>query len=262
MKVTAIKTKKVYPKDDLLSLLLASLPPLREKQILAISGKILSLCYGYFIKKEIEPLSKESLVQREADCYWKLPNREMTALTLKGGCFLPFAGIDESNGAGTYVLFPKNLFSHTASIWSALRRHYELQTLGVLIIDSHLTPLRRGTTGICLSWCGCSPLHSYRGEKDCFSRAYTMTHLNLIDAYATAAVAEMGEGNEQTPIALIEEATKAQFIDRPPNEEERESIAMHWKEDLFYPLFHAANKTATHHNTRENQSDDFTSITH
>ena len=112
MKITPIKTKKIFPDDDLFSHLFYSLPPLQEKQLLVISSKILSLCYGYYVKKET--LSKETLIQQEADIFWK-SEKGPIQLTIKENCFLPFAGVDESNSAGTYVLFPKNLFFHAGT---------------------------------------------------------------------------------------------------------------------------------------------------
>ena len=237
MKITAIPTKKILFGEDLIPLLLNSLPSLQEKQVLVISSKILSLCYGYFIRKESLKISKESLIKKEADQYWQLSEKDAIQLTIKRNIVIPFAGIDESNGAGTYVLFPQKLFSHTADIWNALCKHYQLEEFGVLIADSQVTPLRRGTVGLGLSWCGFHPFYSYQGLKDCFDYTYQLTCLNLVDAYATSAVVEMGEGDEQTPIALIDDAPKIQFMDYPPNEWEQTSISIEQKEDLFYPLF-------------------------
>jgi putative folate metabolism gamma-glutamate ligase len=234
MNVTPIKTKKIFPDDDFFSHLFSSLPFLQEKQLLVISSKILSLCYGYFVKKETS--SKESLIEQEADIFWPSERGGPTQLTIKENCFLPFSGIDESNSAGTYVLFPKNLFLHATSIWEKLRSHYNIEKLGVLIIDSQIIPLRKGTLGLGLSWCGFHPLYSYSGEKDCFDRPYTLTNINLVDAYATASILEMGEGNEQCPLALIDEAPKIHFMNRPPNEEEQKLVTINPEEDLFSPL--------------------------
>ena len=236
MKVTPIKTKKVFPDDDFFSLLLSSLPLLQERQLLVISSKILSLCYGYYVEKESLKISKDALVQQEADSFWQSESGGPTQLTIKENCFLPFSGIDESNSAGTYVLFPKNLFLHATSIWERLRTHYTIEKLGVLIIDSQIIPLRKGTLGLGLSWCGFHPLYSYTGEKDCFDRPYILTHLNLVDSLATAAILEMGEGNEQCPLALIDKASKIRFLDRPPSQEEQKLLTINPEEDLFAPL--------------------------
>lgn len=237
MKITSIQTKKIYPREDLIPLLLTSLPPLLEQQVLVISSKILSLSYGYFLHKDSLKSSKDSLIRQEADQYWQPSEEAPIQLTLKENLLIPFAGIDESNGAGTYVLFPKNLFTHTIDIWNTLRNHYHLKELGILVVDSQITPLRRGTVGLGLSWCGFQPFYSYRGKKDCFKHTYQLTDLNLVDAYATAAIVEMGEGDEQTPLALIDQAPKIQFMNRPPTKEEQTSMSITQKEDLFYPLF-------------------------
>lgn len=233
MKVKPIKTKKIFPDDNLFSHLFHSLPLLCEKQLLVISSKVLSLCYGYYVQKEAS--TKDSLIRQEADLFWE-SEKGPIQLTIKENCFLPFAGIDESNSAGTYVLFPKNLFLHATSIWETLRSHYKIEKLGILIIDSQITPLRKGTVGLGLCWCGFQPLYSYIGEKDCFNRPYTLTHINLIDSLATAASLEMGEGDEQCPLVLIDEAPKIDFMNRPPNEEEQKQLTINPEEDLFAPL--------------------------
>ncbi len=63
-----------------------------------------------------------------------------------------------------------------------------------------------------------------------------MTQINLLDALATAAVLVMGEGNEQSPLALIEDAPKITFFDREPTVEEEASIHIPITEDLYGPL--------------------------
>ena len=238
MKITAIQTKKIYPGEDLVPLLFTSLPPLLEQQVLVISSKILSLSYGSFLAKDSLKSSKDALIKQEADQYWQASKDAPIQLTLKENLLIPFAGIDESNGAGTYVLFPKNLFTHTMDLWNTLRNHYHLKEFGILVVDSQITPLRRGTVGLGLSWCGFHPFYSYRGRKDCFNHTYQLTDLNLVDAYATAAIVEMGEGDEQTPLALIDQAPKIQFMSRPPTKEEQTSMSIIREEDLFSPLFY------------------------
>lgn len=236
MRVRAIKTKKIYPKEEFFSFLFSSLPLLLEQQVLVISSKILSLCYGYFVRKEETKLSKNALIQRESNYYWDCEEDRFHQLTIKKKCFIPFAGVDESNGAGTYILFPRNLFFHAADIWQKLRVHYKLQKLGILIVDSQIVPLRKGTLGLGLSWCGFYPCYSYVGGKDCFNHKYQMTDLNLVDAYATSAILVMGEGNEQCPLAIIDDAPKIRFMNSPTSEKDLSLISINVEEDLFYPL--------------------------
>jgi dihydrofolate synthase / folylpolyglutamate synthase len=46
----------------------------------------------------------------------------------------------------------------------------------------------------------------------------------------------MGEGNEQTPMALIIDAPKIEFLNRPPTPEEMDDIKISLSEDLYAPL--------------------------
>ena len=123
-----------------------------------------------------------------------------------------------------------------ALTWHFLREKHAVQNLGIIISDSHTAPLRRGVTGIALGWCGFQPLYSYVGKPDLYHNPLRVTHINLLDALATAAVLVMGEGNEQSPLALIEDAPKITFFDREPTPEEETSIHIPIAEDLYGPL--------------------------
>ena len=145
---------------------------------------------------------------------------------------MPSAGIDESNSeTGEYILYPKDPFASAHNLWAALRETWKIKNLGVLITDSHTTPLRRGVTGICVSYAGFSAVRNMVGTEDLFGRPLRMTQMNFADGLAAAAVMLMGEGAESQPMALIENAA-VQFCQRiDPSE-----IAIPLEEDLYYPL--------------------------
>ena len=50
----------------------------------------------------------------------------------------------------------------------------------------------------------------------------------------------MGEGNEQTPLAIIKGATKISFLNRPPTIQEEKSVIIPMEEDLYGPLLESA----------------------
>ncbi|WP_245683354.1 hypothetical protein [Wolbachia endosymbiont of Drosophila incompta] len=50
------------------------------------------------------------------------------------------------------------------------------------------------------------------------------------------AVLVMGEGAEQTPMAIISGAPKIHFLTRPPTTEEEKSVKISMEEDLYSPL--------------------------
>src|SRR5579883_246739 len=209
-----IKTYKTHPitvEESLSHIIDAYIPKLHEQSILVITSKIVSLCEGSVVHKT-DVSSKEALIRESADAYLDFKNEQMLPhsiqITIKNNILIPSAGIDESNGNGVYILYPKNVQQSAISVWEHLRKRDHLNEFGVIITDSHTTPLRRGVIGIGLGWCGFKPLYNYIGKPDCFGYPLRVTMANNLDALAAAAVFCMGEGNEQTPFAVVEEASK------------------------------------------------------
>ena len=237
-----IKTYKTHPittDDNIFRLIDTYIPKLEEKSILVITSKIVSLCEKSVIEKK-SVKSKEELIRKTAEAYLDT-NGESTSphsiqLTIKNRILIPSAGIDESNGNGLYILYPKNIQQSAHSIWDYVRNRDQIQDLGVLITDSHTTPLRRGVIGIGLGWCGFKPLYSYIGKPDCFGHPLRVTMTNNLDALAVAAVFCMGEGNEQTPFASITHAPKIAFQSLPPSQQEIDEISISMEDDLYGPL--------------------------
>jgi F420-0:gamma-glutamyl ligase len=124
-----------------------------------------------------------SFVRREADAYLAQEDCPYH-LTIKNQILIPSAGIDQSNGDGTYILYPENIQETAATLWRHLRDRHCLTKVGVIITDSHTTPLRKGVTGITLGWCGFEPLHSYIGQPDIFGQPLRVTQINILDALA------------------------------------------------------------------------------
>jgi len=52
--------------------------------------------------------------------------------------------IDESNSeTDQYILYPENPFVSAENLWQGLRKHWGVEKFGVILTDSHTTPLRR-----------------------------------------------------------------------------------------------------------------------
>ncbi|HSX38635.1 MAG TPA: coenzyme F420-0:L-glutamate ligase [Chlamydiales bacterium] len=237
-----IKTYKTHPitaNEDLLGIIDAYIPKLNEQSILVITSKIISLCEGSIINK-MEVSSKEALIRESADAYLDDKNEHLSLhsiqLTIKNNILIPSAGIDESNGNDVYILYPQNVQQTASVVWEHLRKRDDLNELGVLITDSHTTPLRRGVIGIGLGWCGFKPLSNYIGQLDCFGHPLRFTMANHVDALAASAVFCMGEGSEQTPFAVIEETAKIEFQPSAPTDLETQQISIPIDEDLYAPL--------------------------
>ncbi len=234
MQIKTYKTRLISSKDSLYELLDTYVPTLAEKEILVITSKIISLLEGSFIDKS-KVSSKLDLIKSSADAYLNTPG--LSTLTIKNHLLIPAAGIDESNGKDIYILYPKDAQKTAEEIWSYIRCRDQRKEIGVLITDSHTTPLRRGVVGAGLGWCGFKPLHNYIGKPDCFGIPLAVTQVNLIDSLSASAVLCMGEGDEKTPFAIISEAPKVEFENTPPQKKDVNFFYVPMEEDLYKPLF-------------------------
>lgn len=237
MNISPIKTSAVAPGENLFSLLDQYLPKLNEGDIVVITSKIVSICEGSIVKND-GSLDKLELIKKEADQFILEENysRYGIVLTIKDKTLIASAGIDESNGGGFFVLWPKNPAKSANEIWQYLRKKHNINHLGVIITDSHTTPLRWGTTGIGLSWCGFKPLKDYIGAPDIFGRKLKVTKASVLDGLAASAVIAMGEGNEQTPLCLIKDTNFVEFQNKPPTKKEIEALKISPEDDIYHPL--------------------------
>ncbi len=240
MKVKAIRTHKIKIGDNLYQILDKYLPKLKEKDIIAITSKIVSICQGRVVKNDGK-VDKKKLIRSEADYYFEneLTRRHGITLTLKEkptSTLIASAGIDESNGNGYFILWPKDAFKTAAEIWLRLRGQYRVNRIGVLIVDSNIVPLRWGTRGLAVGWCGFDGLKDYIGTPDIFGRRLRVTKQNIADDLAAAANLVIGEGNEQTPIAVVSEVSGVSFQYRPPTQKEIGSMRISLEEDIYAPL--------------------------
>lgn len=235
MIVTSIKTDRVSPgKETLFHFLDHSLSSITEGSILAITSKVVALCEGRYVSKE-QGLREET-VAAEADYY--LPKSESAygiPLTIRDNAFVARAGIDGSNTDGVYSLLPTDSYHTARTVHEYLERRFGVKDIGVIITDSHSTPLRRGVTGVAIGWSGFVGLKEYKDTPDLFGHHFT-THTNVVDALATAAVLAMGEGAEQTPLAIISDIPFIEFSSASPTAAELSFFKPSLETDLFAPL--------------------------
>ena len=236
MRIQPVRTRRISVSDrDLLALLDAHLPALAEGSVLAITSKIVSIAEGRVVP--MSGVDKSRLVADEADQF--LPasaSRWGVSLTLTRGMLIATAGIDESNSDGHYILWPRDPQGTANAVRRHLATRFSLSRVGVVITDSRTSPLRLGVTGVALAHSGFRALNDYVGVKDLFGRALRMTKVNVMDALATAAVLVMGEGSEQTPLAVIDDAPFVEFQDRDPTAAELEPLRVPPEDDLYAPL--------------------------
>ncbi len=234
MNITALRTEKITRGESIFHILDRAVREMPEKSVLAITSKIVAISEGSTMSKE--GTAKEELVMQEADSYLPSHTQYNVTLTIKNGILIPSAGIDESNADNQYVLWPRDAQRSANAVREYLIRRFGLKQVGVIITDSKTTPLRWGTTGIAIAHSGFQALNSYIGKPDLFGRTMKMSKANIMDGLAAAAVVVMGEGDEQTPLALIEDIPFCQFQDRNPTEEELRELRIELEDDLYAPL--------------------------
>ena len=240
MKIDPIRTEKiVVGGPPLLDIIQSTVTECSERSILVITSKIISLCEGRVVK--IGERDKQSLIKDEASLY--IPPEKSKydiSLTITRNILIPTAGIDESNGNGYYVLWPANPQQTARDVRAYLADRFRLTNVGVLITDSKTEPLRLGTSGISLAYAGFSALKNYIDTPDLFGRNLKVTKANIADGIAAASVLVMGEGNEQTPFAMVEDVPFIRFQESMPTAEELKDLYIPLADDMYSPLISSA----------------------
>lgn len=233
MRVTAVKTRIVdVCSCDVTELLAESLKEVPEKSVIAITSKVVSLCEGNALP--VSDYSKDELIEREADLFIpRSENKYGVYLTIKNNMLAPTAGIDESNANGHYVLWPRDPQDSANRCWEFVREHFGIRHVGIILTDSVSSPMRLGVTGRSISYCGFKPINSRIGHADLFGKHLKQTRINVADALAASAVLVMGESDEQTPIALLEDIPFVEFSDQVPTAAELDAWKVKMEDDLY-----------------------------
>jgi coenzyme F420-0:L-glutamate ligase len=223
MRLYAVKTRLVKVGDNLVDVILEALKkqniPLENNDILVLTSKIVAYAEGRLVKlSEVKPSEKakelaekfslqpefaELLLQEAEKVYGGV---EKAVLTLKNGMLTANAGIDNKNAPVGYVaLWPQNAKEVAKQIREEIRRKTD-KVIAVLIIDSGLAPLRKGTVGVTLAVAGLKPVEDCRGRKDLYGKTLSITQHAVADNLASAAHILMGEAAEKTPVVLVRDA--------------------------------------------------------
>ena len=189
---------------------------LQHGDILTVASKIVSTC-----ERRVIPLTDVSVSPRARRLAnrWRIDERLAAVvideaeqilggvngflLTVKNGILTPNAGVDLKNSSpGTATLWPINPDRSARQLRRNLERRYKT-TIGVEIVDSHVTALRLGTVGLAIAVSGFVPIRDRRGIQDIFGRSIRVTQANVADDMAAAAHSLMGESAERVGAVLI-----------------------------------------------------------
>jgi coenzyme F420-0:L-glutamate ligase len=127
-------------------------------------------------------------------------------LTVKNGDAVANAGIDRKNAPeGAVVLWPSNADLSARNIRRSIRRR-SAKNVGVVIVDSRVSPMRLGTTGFAIGCAGFEPVEDIRGSLDLSGRRIEITLRAIADGIAASAQLVMGEASERIPFAIVRDA--------------------------------------------------------
>ncbi len=232
MRIVGVQTPLIKSGDDLVEIILDSIREkndlkIEDKNVLVIASSVISTVSGRTknIKnvvpgEEAKKLAEETglkeelveIILQESDEVLTTFNKCL--LTIKDEMLRINAGVDRTNvPPGKVLLLPKN----SEKTAKNLRKKFERKTgkkIGIVISDSHVNPLRRGTTGQALGTSGIKETLDCRTQKDLYNRKLQITFRGIGDQIATAAQLAMGEADERIPAVLFKNI-EAPFTPEP-----------------------------------------------
>jgi len=237
MQLFGVRTRLVKPEDDLVGIILEAIGrqglTIDDGDVLVLASKVVSMAQGRLRRldtidpsEEAEKLAEKyeldsrfaEVVLSEADEVYGGVSGAL--LTLKDGVLIANAGVDRKNApVGFVVLWPENPHKTAEKMRAEILKRTS-RRIGVLIVDSRVTPLRMGTTGVAIGIAGFSPIRDCRAEKDLYGNEVRITRHALADDLAAAAHLVMGETEacmpavlvKQVPISLTDEANPALLL--------------------------------------------------
>jgi coenzyme F420-0:L-glutamate ligase/coenzyme F420-1:gamma-L-glutamate ligase len=251
MELFSVELPIIRPHDEIIPIILKALIEnsiiLEEKDIIVISEKIIATSQGRVVDlRKIESVSEQA---KELASKYKMDQR-IVELVLKeatmvlggvdgvllaeiNGILVANAGIDRSNSGGEnfVVLLPADPQKTINNYRAIFMKEFNIKEFGVIMSDSRVQPLKKGTIGVAVVVSGFEPIEDCRGKEDLFGRPLQITQRAVADDLVSAAQILLGEANEQTPIVIIKGAPVT-FTDKPPI-----SMQMAPEECLYMNIF-------------------------
>jgi len=216
----AIKSKLIVPGDSItarfVEALSASRLRIKSGDIVVVASKVVSLSEKNIVSlANVKPtVLARSLARRfdmlpefaqvvldESDgVYGGVPG---VLLTLRNGDAIANSGVDRKNAPGNSVVpWPLDP-QRSAEIFRRTVNRKLGKRVGVVIVDSRVTPLRLGTIGLAVACSGFHPVRDSRGMKDLYGLKVRITLQALADGIAGAAQLLMGETRETVPFVVV-----------------------------------------------------------
>jgi len=235
LEVLPVKTSLVQVGDDIVEVILDAIDSaglrIEDGDILLVADKIVATSEGRIVnfnsvkpegkarklarKYSLEPPFVQLVLKEAEEVYGGVPR---ALLTLKSNVLIANAGVDHKNvPENSACLWSINPNETARRIWKALSEKMG-KKIGFILVDSHVSPMRIGTTGFALGIAGIKPVKDCRGLLDLYNRPLLITRINLADDLAAAAHLVMGETSERIPLVIIRGAPVQVTDDYDPNE--------------------------------------------
>lgn len=194
-----------------------------DGDILAVTSKIISKAEGRLVNlTEVFPSDEAKRLGKETKKDPRLlelllsESREIVRASEQAiivehnlGFICANAGIDHSNVQGSYgnkedwfLLLPKSPDDSAEKIRSFIKKTTGKE-IGVIIIDSHGRPWRKGTVGVIIGTSRVPALIDLRGKTDIFGYHLKISEIGAADELAGAASLMMGQADEKIPAIHI-----------------------------------------------------------
>lgn len=233
MELFALKLPLIKQRDPLLDIIISELEEqgksLKEGDIVVIAEKVVATSQGRVVNlSDVKKISQEAkdlselydmderyveLIIREASMI--LGGMTHVILAKVNDFLIANAGIDQSNaGPNKVVLLPNNLKKVVWEFRAILKKKYNLNDFGVIIADSRVQPLRKGTIGIAIATAEFEPIEDLIGHPDLFNRPMEITTRAVADDLASAAQFLLSEADQRTPVVVIR-GSNVEFSENP-----------------------------------------------
>lgn len=192
---------------------------LSKGDIVAVASKVVSTC-----EARMQKLSEVRVTRaaRRLSRRWNLDERLATivleesdeilggvhgyVLTIKNRVLTANAGVDLKNcPSGSAILWPKNPDSSAMRLRKSLEKSYNVR-IGVIVVDSRVTPMRMGTVGLAIGASGLLAVRDLRGVPDIYGRRIMVTETNVLDDLAASSHLLMGEASEHMGVVIARKA--------------------------------------------------------
>lgn len=207
----------VRPGADLVALIAAAAPWLRDGDIVVVTSKIVSKAEGQLVDVPAAGPAREAAREEHlvAETARPVAQRGHTRIVqTHHGFVLASAGIDASNvDRSQLVLLPKDPDASARSLRAGLRERCGVN-VAVLVSDTMGRPWRNGLVDVALGAAGVDALRDYRGETDPYGNEMHITQMAVIDELASAA--ELVKGKfDQVPVAVVRGLARVRAEDGP-----------------------------------------------